>query len=277
MIGRRALLAGGAATLLLPKRSLLAAPAICNRLPSSQKIYPVNPQCLAVPNGLVGYWPLSPPYLDFNRGLTQDISGNNNTGTLNNLTAASLANGPFGVGLTFNGTNSYINLGTSAAIDPTGDMSIATWIILNSFPSYVAIIIGKPAASAKPASFDYYVSFTGQPNFLRGNGSAYGSLMASTGLANTGIPYHVAVTMKGTEVTHYLNGQPNGTGTISASIGDAGTACEIGNRNDASFPLNGMLFGLRLVNYAYAAWEVTALYQAGLRGQRTLAPGILSP
>jgi hypothetical protein len=57
----------------------------------------------------------------------------------------------------------------------------------------------------------------------------------------------MAVTMQGNTVTHRLDGQTNGSATISASIGDNGDYVFIGMRNDLVNRLKGDLAELIVV------------------------------
>ena len=87
--------------------------------------------------GLVGYW-------SFDEGsgnIAYDISGAGNHGTLMNNPTWS--DGKVSGGLTFDGTDDYINCGDNASLDiGTGDLSITAWIRTN-IPTSTAYVVAK--------------------------------------------------------------------------------------------------------------------------------------
>jgi hypothetical protein len=73
--------------------------------------------------------------------------------------------------------------------------------------------------------------------------------------------------MAGTAVQHYYNGRPDGSGTLSTTIGDSGNAMRLGNRPDG-FWLSGQMSNWRLYNRALSALEVAQLYADPMAGAR---------
>ena len=230
----------------------------------------VAPSQFVVPRGLVGYWPMSGEACDFAQALAFDVSGNNNHAALTGLTAATLTQGPVGTAQNYNGVTTRGQVATNAAIEIVADITLCAWVNPTSYAGYRGIF-GKCTAGAIPASYVFYLlTTTGLPSLQRGNGTVSGTVNA-TAAPPTGTWSHVAVTMKGTAVTHYLNGAPNGSGTLSTTLGDTGAALHLGNRVP-TVPMLGGAQEFRIYNRALDPWEIRAINAAGLAGMRTSGP-----
>ncbi len=188
-------------------------------------------------------------------GTTLSVSDSTTTNTTsnNNTTATT---GQIDGGDALSGSSQYINIGNNAALQITGDMTIEAWIKPTDYANYNGIV-GK-TSSNMPAPYDFYLAQTsGIPRFYRGNGSAFGE-MNGTAAPSTGVWSHIAVTMAGTAVTHYLNGATNGNGALSTTIGDGGTSALIGSRNDLATMFKGSMDEVRISNSARSAdWVKT--------------------
>ena len=94
----------------------------------------------------------------------------------------------------------------------TGDISIEAWIDPTNFTNYDSIV-GKTSANLAVPYDLYLVTGTGIPDFVRGNGTAYGSAVGNAA-PPTGAWSFFTVTMSGTNVQFYSNGVSNGRGTL---------------------------------------------------------------
>jgi hypothetical protein len=216
---------------------------------------------LLTPGTFTGLHPRYWPNTNATRANTNNIIDLTTTNTVvaNNLTYA--ANGTF----YFNGTNNSIVVAHSAAINTTSDMTIAAWINVTNYSSYRSIC-GKVAATSIPASYDYYLnSSSGNPTFVRGNSSSYGIVYAASA-PTTNVWQHVAVTMAGSTVTHFLNSSNNGSGTITTNISDAGLELRIGSRYSNDIFMLGHIANLQIYNRALSAQEIRQNYIA-LKGR----------
>jgi hypothetical protein len=111
-----------------------------------------------------------------------------------------------------------------------------------------------------PAPYDYYMNInTGRLVFLRGNGSVY-AYTTSTASPALNTWQFVAVTMSGTTITHYLNGETNGIDTASTTIADNGDNALVGSRGDSVTKMNGKINTLQIYNRALSAAEVQQNY-----------------
>jgi len=93
-------------------------------------------------NGAKGYWRLN--------GNSMDASGNNNNGTDTNITY-SQANGKLNQGAGFNGSSSYINIGTKASLSLTDNFTLSIWMYPSAtISSAQRLIINDYAGSLTP-------------------------------------------------------------------------------------------------------------------------------
>lgn len=139
--------------------------------------------------------------------------------------------------LRFDGIRNYLEAASSPSLAITGDMTI--YAVAN-FTDYNGIreIISKTAGN-QPASFDYYVQNSTHTRFYRGNGTVNNLVTALA--PSAGVPHRLAVVMQGTNVSHFLDGNGNGTGILSTPMADSGTPLRIGSRNDLAQYMKGDL------------------------------------
>jgi Concanavalin A-like lectin/glucanases superfamily len=279
---RRSLILGAGAAFIA--RPALALPSVCRGPFAQRKIGPVNPQCLTVPQGLVGYWPLGADTTDFHQGLTFDISGNGNTGTLTALTASSLAQALVGTGLTFNGTSSFITLPASATntLQPPLPLTLSGWVNITSFAEN-GCIINLGGGGANYAGVYLALSTSGNVVIAIGNNTSSGSTgrltVVSTPTVTTGSWAFIAATITSATaagVIIYINGLAVATtssGTASTLVYGTTTNL-IGKYNNLASigVLSGTVFGVRCANRALAPPEILSLDQDGLVGSRTPYP-----
>lgn len=217
--------------------------------------YPFKP---IVTNGLVMYLDAANNKSYPGSGTVwNDIGSNGSIGTL--------TNGPtfdsnYGGSIVFDGVNDYVNVPTNSSIAITGDMTVCAWVYLNSLSGYNSIV-GKTTGGT-PNPYDVYTNlFSGTVAFFRGNGSSFGYSISNTGLTvNTW--QHVAITMTSTSVKHYLNGQLDGSNTVSATITDGGGSLYVGSRADFVTQMNGRISNLLIYNRGLTDSEIKQNYNA---------------
>jgi hypothetical protein len=150
----------------------------------------------------------------------------------------------------------------------TGDLSIVAAMNFRAFPAEIISKTGTTSSTKNiPAPFDVYANSAVQ--ILRGNGgtsgngTSYGSYVATTGVW-TNYPCIVAISDAGNTVSHYLSGTSVGTGLLSngyqeANDFDAGGAVYMGLRADGDYPLNGDVAELIVTASAIPSNEVATL------------------
>jgi hypothetical protein len=186
-----------------------------------------------------------------------DLSGNGNNGTLTNGPTFDSANGG---SIVFDGVNDLVNCGNNSSIQIVGDISILAWIKVTDFSNYNGIV-GK-TTSHLPNPYDYYLfQSTGQPSILRGDGVAYGGHTSNVS-PSLGIWQYITVTMLGTQINHYLNGNFTSGGTTGVPISNGSNNLIIGNRSDNFTNFKGSIAITQIYNRALSATEVLQNYNA---------------
>jgi hypothetical protein len=190
-----------------------------------------------------------------------DASGNGNTGTIVGATRTNA--GRYGRALSFNGTNSYVNLGNPASLRLTGSMTWSAWVRATANPQNDGQIIAKSDSSAGwqlkssrangPQTFGVAVSRDSSSHTQR-----YSRTVRSL---NTW--YHVAGVYNAARRTLniYVNGVlDNGvlSGTVPSSQFNANTIVFIGRRSGGGNYFNGIIDQVRIYNRALSAAEVLA-------------------
>jgi hypothetical protein len=189
-----------------------------------------------------------------------DLSGNGNhllAGAVAPVLASDPVNGQPVV--RFDGTSgTYLYAGSTPSLALTGDMTILA--VVNFAPASGntnGMIVSKVNGNNQPAPYDYYRVSDGV-NFLRGNGAGNAGVRA-TKAPSTGVPHLVEVTMKGTAVTHRLDGLANGSGTLVTTMVDTGHPLSLGVREDGINRLTGDLAELVVIGSALSAYDVASL------------------
>ncbi len=208
----------------------------------------------------VGFWRLGETV----GSTATDATSNNHDGTYNSVTLG--ANGATGDGNTaadFNGSNSYVNLGT---LDINGSgLTLSAWIQPDSFATGDARIISKAdGIDAVDHTFMLSTVQVGSDYFLRLRISAGGhtdTLIANTGALAIASWQHVVATYdSGTgQMSLYLNGQllEQGIHSVGGPLDqDPTRSVWIGANPDGSKYFDGKIDEVALMSRALSANEV---------------------
>lgn len=199
-------------------------------------------------SGLVGYWPM-----DEGTGSTViDQSGNGNNGTWGgtpggiNSTYYTVGKlGPYAGN--FNGSNNYLDLGSSTIFNITSSISMIGWF--STISTTNGVLFGKCYSSS------YYVNTSnGYTSFETNNIP----LTAGPIAVNDGSFHQFAATFDGTTKHLYIDGvlRASGAGTITTDSYDL----KIGMAGCPSTRFNGTIDDIRLYNRALSPAEIQALY-----------------
>lgn len=206
---------------------------------------------------LAGEW-----RFDESSGPALDTSGSNNNGSLSN---ASYVEGVYGNALSFNGTNSYVNVPHHGSQLTTGGLTIAAWIRPSGLGgNNVGRIVDKSTGTSGHNGYAFYLS---TDRSLRLNVNNGGAVAPPNGLYQFGEWTHVAATIQANgSVVVYVNGARVGTGTTGALSGITTTnPLRIGNRSNATDrAFNGRIDNVRIYSQALTASEVGKLYAEGV-------------
>jgi hypothetical protein len=198
----------------------------------------------------------------------RDLSSSNLSGSLFNGPTFSSGNGG---SIVFDGSNDYVGLGNSQLVSSSSYITLESWVSINSFQSYTAIIsrsqnslpFGGYQLNVNNDSginkFDFAVNLNGSWNTWVNLGGTFASSL------NTSVYYHVAGTYDGTGISMYLNGAfiskraVTGNLQYGASITSTNIALNIGN---ASSYLNANIANIKVYNRALSPQEVLQNYNS---------------
>jgi hypothetical protein len=207
----------------------------------------------------VGYW-------KFNEGagtVTDDSSGNGNTGTLVN--GPQWVNGISGTALSFDGSSNYVSIPHSSSLDVSGNqISIEFWMkptvdlpvsgasmyIFDKGDSYLGIILAETTGGDAPnyGKLEFGFPFS---NFNPVDTYSTTHFWA----ANTW--YHIAFTCDGNVFRVYVNGALESTVANTGNVHPSGFSLVIGSRvsRDREF-FKGIIDEFAIYDYARTAEEI---------------------
>lgn len=247
------------------------------------QIRPMPPGYAAISNGLVGYWGLDPDCV-LPGGMTADLSANQNPGTL--ISSPTYVQGQVGTALNFNGSSSYVDLGTPSALNLTTAFSFAAWINPAGLPTSAGTYnyIFSHGYDGTNTQFDFSLQNDGSTGNAPGlqigsyqNPSNHNVFWSYGSSIAIGVWSHVAGTYDGANWAVYFNGQQVATKHDPVVIATVAAHVTIGGRIVSGAPLNffnGILDDVIAWNRALDPPEIIALYQAGLSGRRDDVLGV---
>jgi len=208
-----------------------------------------------------------------------DLSGNNNNGTLTNGPTFTSS---FGGGVVFDGTNNYVACPTSL-LDNYLIGTISVWINLNS-------TTGSAITSRQRDSVGTYCTFsvgsyatsggsiaTGTPGKLYWHGKNGVVQASSSNSVSAGTYSNITVTFSSTQAIFYINGVYDSVTSGDYSAGNSSGVLfpnytQIGcwnNNSVVNIPFNGTMSSIFVYNRALSGSEVLQNYNA-TRGRFSL-------
>lgn len=213
-------------------------------------------------NGLVGLWTFDGADVNWtsaSAGVAYDRSGNNNTGTLTNMSrSGSVDAGKLGQALNFNGSSQKVSISHSSSLDLASTLTISAWVYPTSF-GFLDGIVSK------------YQSGGGNEYFLRLNSIAPytklncggGTDVTSVGTLTANTWHHVSCVISGGTASIYINGVLDNSGSASVSSGSDSVVIGEDFAPDGTRLWNGKIDDVRIYNRALTAAEVLQLYRLG--------------
>lgn len=168
--------------------------------------------------------------------------------------------------LRFDGATRYLEVPDSSTATVTGDLTTFYVVKFDDFATYRAVWAQTLGNLARP--FDcWFAPGTGVPNAFRGGAAGFGTVAGAAGVPS-GLFAILGLDASGTTLTHYLNDQPNGSGTITAVPEGGGVALRIGTRDDLVTQMKGDIAEILVYGRALSADDRASLvtYLAGRYG-----------
>ncbi len=173
--------------------------------------------------------------------------------------------------LQFDGSNDYVDLGTSSTLQPTAAITIATWA---KYISGEGHIISNPA-NIGGDYYDYELSLTSTTAGFRLRTSNVVLSERITKGATASVWHHIVGTYDGSNMIIYVDGVP---GTPYAKIGDiqynSYTKIVVGSWSPTQEFFNGSIDDIRIYNVAIPTSQIKEQYYAGLT--RLLSSGSIT-
>lgn len=202
-----------------------------------------------------GYWKL-----DETSGTTaSDSSGNNKTGTLNG--GASWGAGKIGNGLSFNGTNSYVDFP-----DSTNPVAFTVSLWVKPSATTAQNIWTKTNASGATSTWSNQLRINSSGKFEAYTYDGAGKTVTGTTAVQPDVWYHIAlVATNNGQMKLYVNGQSEGTPVSIGTMWTGGTRFWLGsNAGNVSGGAwgwyNGMADDVKLYNSALNDTDIVDLY-----------------
>lgn len=211
--------------------------------------------------GLIGYWTLDEVS---GSSFVDNMNGYNGTWTDgdNNDITEEVIDGQINGGITFDGIDDALIIGSDVALDNLPIISSCAWLYRSTLTSALATILNKSTNGTN--GWNMYISANGRLGFYTPLG---GYKESATNQIAIDTWVHVCTTWDGSAgdagITLYRNGQPlasGGTGFVAPSD-DSPFDLQIGDFNNA---YSGRIDDVRLYNHELSAAEVNAIYRAGI-------------
>jgi hypothetical protein len=202
-------------------------------------------------DGLVGYW-------SFYEGIglkTLDLSGNGNDGI---ISGAVWFEGRCGKALQFDGIDDYVNCGSGAALNISGEGAFAAWIKIDN-PEQSDSMKIMSSKNASDATVGYELEYNPGLNYLSisGGGSNVGSAQ-NVDLDTSW--HHVVAVIKGTTAELYLDSYNRTTDTTVGPLVSSGYPLQIGRQSLGGDYFKGLIDEVRVYNRALSEDEVSTIF-----------------
>lgn len=193
---------------------------------------------------LVGYWPFE--------GNANDASGNGNNGT---VSGATLVNGKFGKGYSFNGTTNYIRCNDSSSLNLTDKFSLICWAKTTTITQTYQRIFSK--LGNEDGSHDGYSMIINMDHFLC---QVYKDDIGIPNIFNIKMPLntwaHLAFTFDNGNSYLYVNGIGEYKSIAVTSAGTTTDYLYLGYLLNQAF--SGLLDELKIYKRALTEAEIRA-------------------
>jgi glucose/arabinose dehydrogenase len=163
----------------------------------------------------------------------------------------------------FDGTNDEVTVPSSAALNPTSQMSVVAWVNADTWSGGNRRVIQKGTSDTQ-----WMLRTTNSGTKLEFRIAGIGAPFTNT-LPATGVPHLLVGTYDGTSVRLYVDGALVSTRSASGSIPTGGTALAIGNKPGSTVAgdhFDGVVDEVSVHPVALTGSQVSQLWTAGTQG-----------
>ena len=157
----------------------------------------------------------------------------------------------------FDGTDDYVDCGTSSSLEISGDVSISAWVYITAGSLYHGIVSKRDSGGT---NYQFYTDNSAIPKLRFYDGS---TTTSSTGTVSLNIWHHVAITVDSgvtNGTTFYIDGVASGTGTWTITSDDANLIIGAIDSGSIGSVLTGNIDHVAVFDYALTLSEVQDLY-----------------
>ena len=221
-----------------------------------------TPATPPTPPGLVGAWA-------FGEGAgttTADASGNGNVGTITGATWST--QGRHGNALSFNGSNSVVQVASSTSLNPGPAMTLSGWVRPTGSQSGWRTIVQRQTDAY------FLASSSDSPRRPAGGGTLGGSIQYVGGptAMTVNVWTHVAVTYDGANLRLYVNGAQVATRAAGGAVQTTTNPLWIGGNQPYGEYFNGLIDEVRVYNRALTPADIQADMGAPLQWTGLASP-----
>ena len=166
----------------------------------------------------------------------------------------------------FDGTDDYIDLGTSSSLNPTSALTVSAWVRADTHNAtagtYDAIYTSSKDAGGANTGFVLTATQNKWYCFYY-SGTTWYSVLSDSNLV-TGQWYHLASTWDGSTAKLYVNGSvQTSTLSLSSISYSTATSAKIGSYYTGNY-LDGLIDEVSLFDSALSASDVATIYNSGI-------------
>jgi hypothetical protein len=225
---------------------------------------------LPPPNPLI---PLASYGMNEGLGTTSGDSLGITTGTLTN--GPIWTTGQYGQGISFDGINDFIDLGTTVLLKPSLPITMSAWIKTNAIGSTQGIMTNDKTGHANHSGAWMDLNSNGKITVHYGSNTGCDSYSRRTKVGTTTLSpntwYHIAAVIQGaTNMQIYVNGvNDNGSysgtgGSLAYATGGRSVIGKVGNCPSGDYIFNGVIDDVRFYDKALTQTEVAGDMGTGI-------------
>lgn len=198
--------------------------------------------------------------LDETSGTTAIDSVGSNNGTNNGATVN--VSGKINTAYSFDGTNDYIDLGTTRIIDTSSDFTISSWVKWTSTGYVAGSIFARDGGGAGQNEFSLmrWPGGGNNENILFNVGNS--NVVTNADLLGDGAWHHIVGVKSGSTLYIYVDGSLDKSGAFGSTVLYS-VSTKIGARGSVSNYFGGTIDEIGVWSRALSSTEITQLYNGG--------------